>query len=111
MPEGRRAARKPTADWSLNTTAAVALSGSRPSISQPAALLSSPSVSPLGMMLAMRKLAVPAADFTDRIDQAQQLVASRDHTPASSSEIKGSIPGADPQEFQILLILDATHPV
>jgi hypothetical protein len=30
----------------------------------------------------MRKLDVPARHFTDRVDQAQQLVASRDHTPA-----------------------------
>jgi Ser/Thr protein kinase RdoA (MazF antagonist) len=30
----------------------------------------------------MRKLYVPAPHFTDRVDQAQRLVASRDHTPA-----------------------------
>jgi hypothetical protein len=30
----------------------------------------------------MRKLDVPAPHFTDRVDQAQQLVASRNHTPA-----------------------------
>ena len=30
----------------------------------------------------MRKLDVPAPHFTDRVEQAQQLVASRDHTPA-----------------------------
>jgi len=30
----------------------------------------------------MRTLEVPAPHFTDRIDSAQQLVASRDHTPA-----------------------------
>jgi hypothetical protein len=30
----------------------------------------------------MRKLDIPAPHFTDRVDQAQQLVASRDHTPA-----------------------------
>ena len=30
----------------------------------------------------MRKLDVSAPHFTDRVDQAQQLVASRDHTPA-----------------------------
>jgi Phosphotransferase enzyme family len=30
----------------------------------------------------MRKLDVPTPHFTDRVDQAQQLVASRDHTPA-----------------------------
>jgi len=30
----------------------------------------------------MRKLDVPAPHFTDSVDQAQQLVASRDHTPA-----------------------------
>jgi Phosphotransferase enzyme family len=30
----------------------------------------------------MRKLDVPVPHFTDRVDQAQQLVASRDHTPA-----------------------------
>jgi phosphotransferase family enzyme len=30
----------------------------------------------------LRKLDVPAPHFTDRIEQAQQLVASRDHTPA-----------------------------
>jgi len=30
----------------------------------------------------MRKLDVPAPHFTDRVDSAQQLVASRDHTPA-----------------------------
>jgi Phosphotransferase enzyme family len=29
----------------------------------------------------MRKLAVPAPNFTDRVDQAQHLVASRDRTP------------------------------
>src|SRR5260221_4268064 len=30
----------------------------------------------------MRALDVPAPHFTDRVEQAQQLVASRDHTPA-----------------------------
>jgi Phosphotransferase enzyme family len=30
----------------------------------------------------MRNLDVPAPHFTDRVEQAQQLVASRDHTPA-----------------------------
>jgi hypothetical protein len=30
----------------------------------------------------MRELDVPAPHFTDRVDRAQQLVASRDHTPA-----------------------------
>ena len=30
----------------------------------------------------MHKLDVPAPHFTDGVDQAQQLVASRDHTPA-----------------------------
>ncbi len=30
----------------------------------------------------MRKLDVPPPHFTDRVEQAQQLVASRDHTPA-----------------------------
>jgi Ser/Thr protein kinase RdoA (MazF antagonist) len=30
----------------------------------------------------MRKLDVPAPHFTDRVEQAQQLVASRDHSPA-----------------------------
>ena len=30
----------------------------------------------------MRKLDVPAPHFMDRVDQAQRLVASRDHTPA-----------------------------
>jgi hypothetical protein len=30
----------------------------------------------------MRKLDIPAPQFTDRVEQAQQLVASRDHTPA-----------------------------
>jgi thiamine kinase-like enzyme len=30
----------------------------------------------------MRKLDVPTPHFTDRVDQAQQLVANRDHTPA-----------------------------
>ncbi len=30
----------------------------------------------------MRKLDVPAPHFTDRVESAQQLVASRDHTPA-----------------------------
>ena len=30
----------------------------------------------------MRKLDVPAPHFTDRVDQAQKLVASSDHTPA-----------------------------
>jgi aminoglycoside phosphotransferase (APT) family kinase protein len=30
----------------------------------------------------MRTLDVPAPHFTDRVEQAQQLVASRDHTPA-----------------------------
>jgi aminoglycoside phosphotransferase (APT) family kinase protein len=30
----------------------------------------------------MRKLDVPTPHFTDRVEQAQQLVASRDHTPA-----------------------------
>lgn len=30
----------------------------------------------------MRKLDVPAPHFTDRVEQAQRLVASRDHTPA-----------------------------
>jgi hypothetical protein len=37
----------------------------------------------LGLLHAgMRKLDVAAPHFTDRVDQAQQLVASRDHTPA-----------------------------
>jgi Ser/Thr protein kinase RdoA (MazF antagonist) len=30
----------------------------------------------------MRKLDVPTPHFTDRVEQAQQLLASRDHTPA-----------------------------
>ncbi|MCX5554453.1 phosphotransferase enzyme family protein [Streptomyces sp. NBC_00038] len=30
----------------------------------------------------MRKLDVPTPQFTDRVEQAQQLVANRDHTPA-----------------------------
>jgi Ser/Thr protein kinase RdoA (MazF antagonist) len=30
----------------------------------------------------LRKLDIPAPHFTDRVEQAQQLVASRDHTPA-----------------------------
>jgi Ser/Thr protein kinase RdoA (MazF antagonist) len=30
----------------------------------------------------MRKLDVPTPHFTDRVEEAQQLVASRDHTPA-----------------------------
>jgi Ser/Thr protein kinase RdoA (MazF antagonist) len=30
----------------------------------------------------MRKLDIPAPHFTDRVERAQQLVASRDHTPA-----------------------------
>jgi hypothetical protein len=30
----------------------------------------------------MRKLDIPAPHFTDRVEQAQQLVASRDRTPA-----------------------------
>jgi hypothetical protein len=30
----------------------------------------------------MRKLDIPTPHFTDRVEQAQQLVASRDHTPA-----------------------------
>jgi thiamine kinase-like enzyme len=30
----------------------------------------------------MRKLDVPTPHFTDRVEQAQQLVANRDHTPA-----------------------------
>jgi Phosphotransferase enzyme family len=30
----------------------------------------------------MRKLEVPTPHFTDRVEQAQQLVANRDHTPA-----------------------------
>jgi hypothetical protein len=30
----------------------------------------------------MRTLAIPTPHFTDRVEQAQQLVASRDHTPA-----------------------------
>jgi thiamine kinase-like enzyme len=30
----------------------------------------------------MRKLDVPTPHFTDRVENAQQLVASRDHTPA-----------------------------
>ena len=48
-----------------------------------------PEVSPAGYANAlerlhagMRKLNVPALHFTDRVEQAQQLVASRDHTPA-----------------------------
>jgi hypothetical protein len=32
----------------------------------------------------MRKLDVPTPHFTDRVEQAQQLVANRDHTPALS---------------------------
>ncbi|HEX8862631.1 MAG TPA: aminoglycoside phosphotransferase family protein [Actinomycetes bacterium] len=41
----------------------------------------------------MRKLDVPAPHFTDRVEQAQQLVASRDHTPAladADRELLGS---------------------
>jgi Ser/Thr protein kinase RdoA (MazF antagonist) len=41
----------------------------------------------------MRKLDVPAPHFTDRVGQAQQLVASRDHTPAladADRELLGS---------------------
>jgi aminoglycoside phosphotransferase (APT) family kinase protein len=34
----------------------------------------------------MRKLDVPAPHFTDRVEQAQHLVASRDHTPALADE-------------------------
>ena len=48
-----------------------------------------PEVSPAGYANALerlhaglRKLDVPAPRFTDRVEQAQQLVASRDHTPA-----------------------------
>jgi Ser/Thr protein kinase RdoA (MazF antagonist) len=33
----------------------------------------------------MRTLDIPAPHFTDRVEQAQQLVASRDHTPALAS--------------------------
>ena len=33
----------------------------------------------------MRKLDIPTPHFTDRVEQAQQLVASRDHTPALAS--------------------------
>jgi aminoglycoside phosphotransferase (APT) family kinase protein len=47
-----------------------------------------PEVSPAGYANAlerlhagMRKLDVPTPHFTDRVEQAQQLVASRDHTP------------------------------
>jgi len=41
----------------------------------------------------MRKLDVPTPHFTDRVEQAQQLVASRDHTPAladADRELLGS---------------------
>ena len=41
----------------------------------------------------MRKLDVPAPHFTDRVEQAQHLVASRDHTPAladADRELLGS---------------------
>ena len=34
----------------------------------------------------MRKLGVPTPHFTDRVEQAQQLVASRDHAPALADE-------------------------
>jgi hypothetical protein len=51
--------------------------------------VTSPAVSPADYATAlqrlhagMRTLDVPAPHFTDRVDQAQQLVASRDHTPA-----------------------------
>src|SRR5215207_11311781 len=51
--------------------------------------VTSPAVSPSDYATAlerlhagMRTLDVPAPHFTDRVDQAQQLVASRDHTPA-----------------------------
>jgi hypothetical protein len=37
----------------------------------------------------MRKLDVPAPHFTDRVEQAQQLVASRDHTPALAGAERG----------------------
>jgi hypothetical protein len=59
-----------------------------------------PEVSPAGYASAlerlhagMRKLDVPAPHFTDRVEQAQQLVASRDHTPAladADRELLGS---------------------
>jgi len=41
----------------------------------------------------LRKLDIPAPHFTDRVEQAQQLVASRDHTPAladADRELLGS---------------------
>ena len=41
----------------------------------------------------MRKLDVPTPHFTDRVEQAQQLVANRDHTPAladADRELLGS---------------------
>jgi hypothetical protein len=45
----------------------------------------------------LRKLDVPAPRFTDRVEQAQQLVASRDHTPAlagADRELLGSTLGS-----------------
>jgi len=38
------------------------------------------------MHLGMRKLDVTAPHFTDRVAEAQQLVASRDHTPALADD-------------------------
>ena len=38
----------------------------------------------------MRKLDVPTLHFTDRVEQAQQLVASRDHTPALADADRGT---------------------
>ena len=38
----------------------------------------------------MRKVDVPTPHFTDRVDSAQQLVASRDRTPALADRVKKS---------------------
>jgi hypothetical protein len=111
MPEARRVAGKPTANWSLNTTAAVALSGSRPSISQPAARLPSASVSPPGMMLASvpdRRRAslpgsrvafcgtrcAPAVDVEEPAVAELEEMAGGEPAPVTSSVRTTSIPSA-----------------
>jgi hypothetical protein len=42
----------------------------------------------------MRQLDVPTPHFTDRVERAQQLVASRDHTPALADKDRDLLSGA-----------------
>jgi hypothetical protein len=50
----------------------------------------------------MRKLDVPAPHFTDRVEQAQQLVASRDRTPALADADREQLLHGEPHPGNVL---------